>query len=247
MVLDRTFMSLGGEIEMEGPSHFEQSWLHGKALGRRYPGPTNHYAFGDPVSFIESQLLEDGIESSYPCIDPLADPEGRFNLYPSEENPLEYIVDDAELSLQLPIPKKCLLNPTFDLVSWYFSQLENSGLYNLLYLAKSLKIYEDELGHLEINKPIPGIELSAQSESDLLVSAMDLTEDLFEEDFESETSESVLGDPPELQPLTDSDSEWYSLSKSSNKSSVRSIAETSRSGSLWALNSMPGIGLLISK
>ena len=189
-------MSLSGEIEMEGPSHFEQSWLHGKALGRRYPGPTNHYAFGDPVSFIGSQLLEDGIESSYSCIYTLADPEGRFNLYPSDENPLEYTVDGAELSLQLPIPKKCLLNPTFDLVSWYCSQLENSGLYNLLYLAKSLEIYEDELAHLEINKPIPGIELGAQSKSDLLVSAMDLTEDLFEEDFESEyhsESESVRG------------------------------------------------------
>jgi len=28
-VLDRTFMPLSGEIEMGGPSDFEESWLHG--------------------------------------------------------------------------------------------------------------------------------------------------------------------------------------------------------------------------
>jgi hypothetical protein len=158
-----------------------------KALGLRYPGPTIREAFGDPISFIGSQLLEDGIESSYPCIDPLADPEGRFNLYPSDENPLEYIVDDAELNLQLPIPKKSLLNPTFNLVAWYCCQLEESGLYNSLYLAKSLEIFNDDLACLEINVPIPGVDLGAQNEPDILVSAIDLAEDLFEEELEQET------------------------------------------------------------
>jgi hypothetical protein len=94
------------------------------ALGMRYVGPVNRYSFGDPISYIGSQLLEDGIESNYPCIDPSSDPEGRFNLYPSDENPLKYIVDDAELNLQLPISKNFLLNPTFDLIAWYCCQLE---------------------------------------------------------------------------------------------------------------------------
>jgi hypothetical protein len=178
-----------------------------KALGMCYPGPVNHYSFGNPISLIGSQLLEDGIESRYPSIDPLADPEGRFNMYPSDDNSEDYVVDDAELNLQSLIPKKLLFDPTFDLISWYCCQLEKSGLYNSLYLAKSLEIYEDELAHLEINKPLPDDKLSAQDEPDLLVSAMDLTEDLFEEYIEDETSESLLGDPPELQPVSDTEYE----------------------------------------
>ena len=179
-----------------------------KALNICYDGPKYHYPFGDPISLIGSRLLEDGIESRYPSIDPLADPEGRFNMYPSDDNLENYVVDDAELNLQSPIPKKSLFDPTFDLISWYCCQLEKSGLYNSLYLAKSLKIYEDELAHLEINKPLPDIDLSAQTEPDLLVLAMDITEDLFEEELEGEASESSLGDPPELQPVSDSDSEF---------------------------------------
>jgi hypothetical protein len=63
-----------------------------KALCMCYPvGPSRHYSFGDPLSVIGLQLLEDSIESRYPNIDPLADPEGRFNLYPSDENSLEYM------------------------------------------------------------------------------------------------------------------------------------------------------------
>jgi len=98
-----------------------------KAVHERLPRKRKvAYSFGNPLSIIGSQLLEDGIESNYPSIDPLADPEGRFNLYPSAGNPMEYIVDDAELNLQLPIPKIWLLDPTFDLVSWYRGQLEES-------------------------------------------------------------------------------------------------------------------------
>jgi len=196
---------------LENPQFDLGSWYskrRAKALSLRYPGPAHHYAFGDPISYIGSKLLDDGIESSYPCIDPLSDPEGRFNLYPSDDNPLEYIVDDAELSLQLPIPKDSLLNPTFDLVSWYCNQLEICGLYNSLYLAKSLEIFEDKLAHLNINKPIPDVDLGAQDEPDILVSAIDLAEDLFEEELEGSDSESVLGDPPELQAVSDSDSEF---------------------------------------
>ena len=202
-----------------------------KALGMRYVGPVNRYSFGDPISYIGSQLLEDGIESNYPCIDPSSDPEGRFNLYPSDENPLRYIVDDAELNLQLPIPKNFLLNPTFDLIAWYCCQLERSGLYNSLYLAKSLEIYEDELAHLEVNGPLSDDVLSARTEPDLLVSAMDLTEDLFEEDFDEEDSESSLGNPPGLQLVSDSEYEpseveCHSESELEDPPDLQSISDT---------------------
>ncbi|KIM36975.1 hypothetical protein M413DRAFT_77523, partial [Hebeloma cylindrosporum] len=116
---------------LERPQFDLGSWYakrRAKALGLRYPGPVKHYSFGDPISVIGSQLLEDGIQSHYPCIDPLSDPEGRFNLYPSSENSLEYIVDDPELNLQISVPKESLLDPTFDLVHWYCCRLEESGL-----------------------------------------------------------------------------------------------------------------------
>jgi len=179
-LLERTRFDLGQWYAMR----------RARAVGLRSAKTHNHYPFGDPVSFIGSQLLEDGIESRYPCIDSSYDPEGRFNLYPLDNNPEEYIVDDAELALQLPISKKFLWNVTFDLISWYCLQLEEIGLYNSLYLAKSLEIYEDELVHLEVNRPLPEGGLSAQNEPDLLVSALGLAEDLFEEDLENEASES---------------------------------------------------------
>ena len=196
---------------LENPQFDLGSWYSKrrvKALSLCYPGPVYHYLFGDPISYIGSKLLEDEIESSYPCIDPLPDPEGRFNLYPLHDNLLEYIVDDAELSLQLPVPKDSLLNPTFDLVSWYCDQLENCGLYNSMYLTKSLEIFEDKLAHLDINKPIPGVNLDAQDKPDILISAINLAEDLFEEGLKGSEAESVLGDPPELQAVSDSDSEF---------------------------------------
>jgi len=190
-LLERTRFDLG---------QWYATW-RARAVGLRSAKTHNHYPFGDPVSFIGSQLLEDGIESRYPCVDPLYDPEGRFNLYPSDNNPEEYIVDDAELALQLPIPKKLLWDVTFDLISWYCLQLEGSGLYNSLYLAKSLEIYEDELAHLEVNRPLPEGGLSAQNEPDLLVSALGLAEDLFEEDLENEASESSLGNHLDYSPF----------------------------------------------
>jgi len=202
-----------------------------RAVGLRSAKTHNHYPFGDPVSFIGSQLLEDGIESRYPCVDPLYNPEGRFNLYPSDNNPEEYIVDDAKLALQLPIPKKLLWDVTFDLISWYCLQLEDSGLYNSLYLAKSLEIYEDELAHLEVNRPLPEGGLSAQNEPDLLVSALGLAEDLFEEDLENEASESSLGEPPGLQPISDTEYEpsevdYHSESELRDPPELQSVSDT---------------------
>jgi len=186
-----------------GSDYISRNCPEGKSVnhtGNKPPGKTSFS--------VELGAIGKASESSPEVLDPSADPEGRFNMYPSDDNSEGYVVDDAELDLQSPIPKKFLFDPTFDLISWYCYQLEKSGLYNSLYLAKSLEIYEDELAHLKVNNTLPNVDLSAQDEPDLLVSAMDLTEDLFEEDFENLTSGSKLGDPPELQALTDSDSEF---------------------------------------
>ena len=220
-LLERTRFDLG---------QWYATW-RARAVGLHSAKTHNHYPFGDPVSFIGSQLLEDGIESRYPCVDPLYDLEGRFNLYPSDNNPEEYIVDDAELALQLPIPKKLLWDVTFDFISWYCLQLEDSGLYNSLYLAKSLEIYEDELAHLEVNRPLPEGGLSAQNEPDLLVSALGLAEDLFEEDLENEASESSLGEPPGLQPISDTEYEpsevdYHSESELRDPPELQSVSDT---------------------
>jgi hypothetical protein len=100
-----------------------------------------------------------------------------------------------------------------------------------LYLAKSLEIYEDELAHLEVNEPLSDDVLSAQTEPDLLVSAMHLTEDLFEEDFDEEHSESSLGDPPGLQPVSDteygpSEVEYLSESELGDQPDLQSVSDT---------------------
>ncbi|KIM39169.1 hypothetical protein M413DRAFT_12446 [Hebeloma cylindrosporum] len=101
----------------------------------------------------KSQLPKDGIESRYSSINPLADPKGRFNFYPSDDNLEEYIVDDAELNLQLLVLKSSLLDPMFDL---------------------------DELAHLEVNQPDSNAERSAQDVSDLLQEVSDLDSDTLE-------------------------------------------------------------------
>jgi hypothetical protein len=60
-----------------------------------------------------------------------------------------------------------------------------------LYLAKSLEIFNDELAHLEVNSLSSKVEPEAPDSPEMFVSAVDFTEDLFEEQLEEETLQGV--------------------------------------------------------
>jgi hypothetical protein len=76
---------------------------------------------GDTISIVARKLLTDGIASSYPCTSFELDLSHRFWVQRSESDEESYIISDVDLEIDTCIAKAWLEEPTFDLVSQYFS------------------------------------------------------------------------------------------------------------------------------
>ena len=103
-----------------------------------------YWMFGSPLEDIPSQLLKDGIRSSYPSIKINGEfSEFRFAVErASSTSDEDYVVRDFELELDVPITRTSLMNPDFDLVGWYRDYLDENQHYHTQYESATIELME---------------------------------------------------------------------------------------------------------
>ncbi len=103
-----------------------------------------YWMFGSLLEDVPSQLLKDGIRSSYPSIKINGEfSEFRFAVErASSTSDEDYVVRDFELELDVPITRTSLMNPDFDLVGWYRDYLDENQHYHTQYESATIELME---------------------------------------------------------------------------------------------------------
>jgi hypothetical protein len=147
----------------------------------------------EPWSIVARFLLINGICSSYPNIEPNTLSEFRFYVEKSRDKLGFYEIDDEDLEITTLIAAETLENPTFDLVKWYQDELDEGELYNEAYTKSILQ--EKEQSASSDSEP---------SEFSDAESVLSVLLDMFDEDLDQESDFNEL---PELQPVSNTDSD----------------------------------------
>ena len=119
--------------------------------------------------------------------------EFRFYVEKSWDNLGFYKIDDEDLEITTLIAAETLENPTFDLVQWYQNELDEGELYNEAYTKSILQ--EKEQSASSDSEP---------SEFSDAESVLSVLLDMFDEDLDQNSDFDEL---PELQPVSDTDSD----------------------------------------
>ena len=99
------------------------------------------YQMGTALDYVTTRLLTNAIETHFPSVNPELNPELQFYIHQKDIGSIKYIVKDLDFSLQTPISRLWLEEPTFDLVQWYLQYLEFKHHYSKRYKAKQLELY----------------------------------------------------------------------------------------------------------
>ncbi|PPQ83392.1 hypothetical protein CVT26_012894, partial [Gymnopilus dilepis] len=175
---------------------------------------------GDAPARVAERLLQDGINSHYPTLQEDLDPEGRFYVHPATHGSSLYIIEDADLEIQVEVPLDHLECPAFNLVDWY-----NAEIYH---------VYQETCS-VQVNSWKEAYELRASEPSEECGQCVDHYEpslcepeysDLPELQSVSNSdcgSDSVTNEPPPLEPVTPSTSEYSASEGTSDSSDISEL------------------------
>ena len=129
---------------LEDPEFNIANWYNKKRAHHINPGTVEkarnpETCMGDALAIVARHLLEDGVDACYPNVSPPTD-KPRFHV--SKATPLgrEYLIKDHDLDKSVIVQKESLINPEFDLVTWYLDRVNMERFYNLRYDEEIAKL-----------------------------------------------------------------------------------------------------------